>query len=104
MAYHNMKISENDTKKTAFVLSWGQYEYTRVPFDLKTAPRAFQCAMNNILSGLEFVRVLLDDIIVFSSDEEQHLTHLITVLDRLTKHNVSINFEKSHFCYHKSPI
>ncbi len=97
MGYHNIKIEEKDCNITSFDLPWGQNEYTRIPFGLKTAPRYFQSVMSRILSDLPYVRVFLDDILVFSNSVEEHLIYLKEVLSRLKSNCVSINFEKSNF-------
>ena len=90
-------VAPEDRLKTAFVVPWGQYEYTRIPFGIKTAPRFFQYAMVKILKPLKFVRVFLDDILIFSSTQKEHENHVVEVLDLLRKSNISINFEKSAF-------
>ncbi len=97
MGYHNVKIKNNDVSKTAFVLPWGQYEFLRIPFGIKTAPRCFQEIISKILSDMSFVRVFLDDILIFSQSITEHKTHLIMVLDKLKENNISINFSKSNF-------
>ncbi len=100
MGYHNVKIRQNDIPKTAFVLPWGQYEFNRIPFGIKTAPRCFQHIMSEILSEYEFVKVFIDDILIFSNTYEKHLIHLDKVLTALAQNNVSVNFEKSNFGKH----
>ena len=47
-----------------------------VPFGLAQAPAYFQLLMNKVLKGLKFAIMYLDDIIIFSQDEVQHLEHL----------------------------
>ena len=50
-----------------------------VPFGLAQAPAYFQLLMNKVLKGLKFVMTYLDNIIIFSENESQHLEHLETV-------------------------
>ena len=47
-----------------------------VPFGLAQAPAYFQLLMNQVLEGLNFMMTYLDDIIIFSNSEEEHLIHL----------------------------
>lgn len=75
----------------------GHYEYLRVPFGLANAPRIFQKMMNKRLSALPFIRVFLDNILVFSNDESKHANHLNIVLDILIKNQMTISYDKSHF-------
>ena len=52
---------------------------------LTNAPRSFQRIMTNVLSDLTrtCVKVYLDDIIIHSRTEEEHVEHLRLVLARL---------------------
>ncbi|KAG0428370.1 Retrovirus-related Pol polyprotein from transposon gypsy, partial [Dictyocoela muelleri] len=69
----------------------------RLPFGLKNAPFHFQQAMCELFNELHFVKILLDDILIFSKSEKDHILHLITVLKRLWDANVKINFNKGIF-------
>ena len=68
--YWQIPVAQEDRAKTAFVTQNGLYEFTRMPFGLKTAPATFQCAMEVILAGLTFEICLcyLDDVIVFGKN------------------------------------
>ena len=55
-----------------------------VPFGLPQAPAYFQALINNVLKGLhKFSVAYLDDIIIFSKNEEEHLKQLRIILQRL---------------------
>ena len=62
--YWQIPVAPEDRAKTAFVTQNGSYEFTRMPFGLKTAPTTFQRAIEVILSGLTFEICLcyLDDV------------------------------------------
>ncbi|GFX32467.1 retrovirus-related Pol polyprotein from transposon opus [Trichonephila clavipes] len=64
-------------------------------FGLRNAPSTFQRFINEVLFGLEFVFLYLDDILVASENEEHHKTHLKLVFDRLQKHGLRVNISKS---------
>lgn len=68
-----------------------------MPFGLSNAPRTFQKAMQDMFKDLKFVKVYLDDLLIYSLTEEDHCQHVIVVLERLMKSEVSLNFEKSNF-------
>ena len=70
--------------KSAFVLSsLGKYQFNRVPFRLGQAPAYFQKLINDILKGCNFVMGYLDDIIIYSRSEKEHLEHLEEIFTRL---------------------
>ena len=56
-----------------------------VPFGLTNAPATFMCLMNNVFSSYldKFVLVFLDDIFVYSKNEEEHEEHLTLTLQLL---------------------
>lgn len=83
--YWQLKVEESDRIKTAFITKYGLFEYTKMPFGLCNAPATFQRCMELIFRGLQWQTILiyLDDIIIFSSDIDEHFHHLQEVLKRL---------------------
>ncbi|KRH94229.1 pol polyprotein [Pseudoloma neurophilia] len=95
--YYQIPILESDTYKTAFSILGNKYEFMRLPFGLKNAPFFFQKTMHKILSKFPFVKVFIDDILIFSRNEIEHYQHLELVLTTLKNANVSINPDKCQF-------
>ena len=95
--YHQIRIADADTHKTAFVTPKGLYEYRVMPFGLCNAPSAFQRQMNKMLGHLPFVVVYLDDILVFSKDSSEHQEHLRKVLDILREQHFFAKLSKCSF-------
>ena len=82
--YYHIGLSEDAKPKTAFVVAgMGKYQFNRVPFGLAQAPAYFQRLINEVLTGLDFAMGYLDDIIIFSKTEEEHLRHLEIIFERL---------------------
>lgn len=69
-----------------------------MPFCLSTAPSIFQELANIVLQGCEeFATVYLDDILIFSKNEEEHLRHIQEVFDRLRQHGLKLKLKKCSF-------
>ncbi|MBW0564936.1 hypothetical protein O181_104651 [Austropuccinia psidii MF-1] len=96
-AYNLLRIKEGDEHLTCFRTKYGSYEYLVMPFGLTNAPASFQNLVNDIFYDLLdiYVVVYLDDIMVFSKSEEEHVTHVSTVLSRLRANNL---FAKASKC------
>ena len=80
--YHQLNISPKDIPKTTFRSRYGHYEYTVMPFGLTNASATFMALINNIFTAYldRFVVIFIDDILVYSKDEDQHAEHLRIVL------------------------
>ena len=99
-----MVLSEKSRPKTAFVSSYGKWEFKRCPFGLAQAPAYFQRLVNEVLLGLTFAFGYLDDILVFSPDMKTHLEHLRLLFERLRVTDLKLkevkcNFLKRHIQY-----
>ena len=95
--YHHIALEKSSRAKTTFVMPFGKYEFLMVPFGLAQAPAYFQLLMNKVLKGLKFTMTYLDDIIIFSQDESQHLEHLEIVFSHLGEAGLKMKRSKCDF-------
>ncbi|MBW0543677.1 hypothetical protein O181_083392 [Austropuccinia psidii MF-1] len=102
--YNLLRIKEGGEHLTAFRTKYGSYEYLVMPFGLTNAPASSQNLVNDILADFLdiLVVVYLEDIMVFSSSEEEHVKHVASVLQRLRDNNL---FSKASKCvFHASYV
>ena len=94
--YWQLPVAPESIHKTAFVCHRGQYEFLRLPFGLANAPSVYQRAMNHVLEEYlgKFVLVFLDDIVIYSPDEETHLKHVNLVLQKLEAAGLTVKDSK----------
>jgi hypothetical protein len=97
--YHQIKIRASDIPKTAFSTRYGLYEFLVMSFGLTNAPAYFMYLMNSIFMPEldKFVVVFIDDILVYSKNEDEHTEHLHIVLQRLRDHRLYAKLSKCEF-------
>jgi hypothetical protein len=83
--YHQLRIRPSDIPKTTFITKYGLYEFMVMSFGLTNAPAYFMYLMNNVFMDYldKFVVVFIDDILIYSQNEQEHDKHLRKVLQRL---------------------
>lgn len=87
--YWQIAIAAGDRHKTAFRTRYGNYEFN-VPFGLINAPATFQSLMNDIFRDMLNICVVvyLDDILIYSKNDEDHEMYVRQVLQRLREHQL----------------
>jgi hypothetical protein len=97
--YHQIKIRASDIPKTAFSTRYRLYEYLVMSFGLTNAPAYFTYLTNSVFMPEldKFMVVFIDDILVYSRNEEEHAGHLHVVLQRLREHHLYAKLSKCDF-------
>ncbi|GJW28099.1 putative reverse transcriptase domain-containing protein [Tanacetum coccineum] len=83
----------------AFRTRYGHYEFQVMPFGLTNAPVVFMDLMNRVYKPYldKFVIVFIDDILIYSKDNEEHEEHLKAILELLKKEELYAKFSKCEF-------
>jgi len=93
-------MAENSIKYTAFVTSFSQFEFLRMPFGLKSAPTRFQKLVNEVMDKL--IRtgdalVYIDDFLIATESLEHHLLVLKRVFKQLVENKLNLRIDKCKF-------
>ena len=96
-AYQQLPLEEESKNYVIINTHKGLFRYTRLPFDISSAPGIFQRVMENILQGISNVVVYLDDILLSSATESDHLQLIDQVLDHLEKVGLQARKDKCQF-------
>ena len=100
LGFWQVKMAKDSQQYTAFTVgSMGVYDFLRMPYGLCNAPVTFQRLMQNCLCelNLTYALIYLDDVIVFSGTEEEHLHYLRVVFGRFLDHGLKLKPSKCHF-------
>ncbi|GKB51331.1 putative reverse transcriptase domain-containing protein [Tanacetum coccineum] len=102
LGYHQLRVREEDIPKTAFRTRYRHYEFQVMPFGLTNAPAVFMDLMNRVCKPYldKFVIVFIDDILIYSRNEEEHANHLRIILELLRKEKLYAKFSKCDFWIH----
>ena len=97
--YNQIQMNESDQEKTSFITSTGTFCYRVMPFGLKHAGATFQRMIDEVFKGQlsRNVEAYVDDIVVRSDSEEEHLRDLEETFNTLDKFRIKLNPEKCVF-------
>ena len=76
---------------TTFITPFGRFRFNRLPFGITSAPEHFQRKMTELLTGLDGVVCMLDDVLIYGKSQEEHDQHLERALERIGNSGVCCN-------------
>jgi hypothetical protein len=99
--FTQLTISEKDKEKLAFRTHRGLFHFKRMPFGYRNGPAIFQRIMQGVLAPFLwiFALVYIDDIVIFSKNFEEHISHIDQVLQAINKAKLTLSPSKCHFGY-----
>ena len=96
--YYHIGLSECSKAETAFVTLFSKYQFEAVPFGLVQAPAYFQQLISMVLQdSSDFAMAYLDDIIIISHDEKEHLKHIGIIFQKLKAAGLKLKESKCDF-------
>ena len=102
--YNLIRIKGGDEWKTAFCMHYGLFKYIVLPLGLANAPATFQNMMNEIFRNMIDLGVViyLDDIFIYSENEQDQVALVKRVLEPLPEHQLSITPDRCN--WHRSRV
>jgi transposase InsO family protein len=98
-AFNRVRITQGHEWLTAFITRFGLYETLVTPFGLQGAPATFQHYINDVLYDIldKYATAYLDDILIYSRNEKEHIQHVREVLKRLGAAGLQVDIDKCEF-------
>jgi BarA-like signal transduction histidine kinase len=97
--YNQIRMTEEDQEKTAFITSRGLFCYKAMPFGLKNTGATYQKLVNKMFHDQigRNVEVYVDDMLVKRKKDENHLADLKETFQALRRYNMKLNPAKCVF-------
>ena len=98
-AFYNIRMEENSRKYTCFKTPKGLFRFKVCPMGLANSPAVWVQLMNQLFNGRDrYLSYYMDDVIIYSETEEEHLLHVEEVLKICDRENLRFALEKINFC------
>ena len=95
--YHQCPLDQESQILTTFIMPFGRYKYLRAPYGISSISEHYDRRMAEAFTGLTGFRRVVDDIIIYDNDEQQHATYVRQFLQRCTDKHIALNLEKCKF-------
>ena len=95
--FWQIQLAPSSSLLTTFITPFGRFCFRRLPFRISSAPEHFQRRMSEALSGLAGTVCMMDDVLVYGENREEHDERLTGVLQRLSDLGMTLNADKCVF-------
>lgn len=95
--FWQIPLDSSCKKLTTFITPVGRFCFQRLPFGITSAPEIFQREMSTLLKDHAGTAAVMDDILVFGRDKEEHDQNLKAVLKTIRESGLKLNKDKCHF-------
>lgn len=95
--YWQIRMSDACKKKRTIVCRFETFQFEVMPFGLMNAPSTLQRMMDQLMGDIPFVKVYLDDVVIFSKTMAEHIEHLRLVIGLVSQHGLKIKISKCEF-------
>ena len=97
LGFHQIELDEDSRDITTFATHDGLFRYKRLSFGVNSAPEKYQQIVRQVVSDINWVQNIADDLIVHGKNNEEHDRNLHRVLQRLQEKNLTLNPQKCQF-------
>lgn len=95
--FWQLRLDEASLKLCTFNTPEGRYRFLRLPYGILSAPEVYHKTIHMIFEHIPGVETMMDDIIVWGSNREEHDERLRKVLDKTREVNLKLNKDKCEF-------
>ena len=92
--FWQISLTPESSRLITFIIPFGRFCFSRLPFGITSAPEYFQCQIAEILQDMEGVICHMDDILVQARTYEEHRQRLQKILLCLQESGLTLNAEK----------
>lgn len=95
--YHQCPLDEDSQLLTTFITPYGRFKYLRAPYGISSISEHYNRRMDEAFAGLLGYRRIVDDVVIYDSNEDEHADHVRQFLQRCTDKKIALNKEKCAF-------
>ena len=96
-AFHQVDIESDWRYISTFATNNGLYQYRRLFFGVNSAPETYQRIIQQVIQDIPGCKNIIDDIIIYASNQQEHDKNLRMLLTRLREKGLTLNRNKCEF-------